>query len=155
MMGEKISLGVLLPLRLYVGGFMLKQGLEKLSADFLGPGGLTKQLEPFASKVFIPGYASFLRSVVYPNEALFAWLVSIGEIGVGISLLLGLMVRFGSLIGMFLMANYYFAIGSIAKGSSQAAVQITFFLSLLAFLYTSAGRFFGIDQVLKKRFRRS
>jgi thiosulfate dehydrogenase [quinone] large subunit len=154
-MAEKISLGVLTPLRLYVGAFLLKQGMEKASGDFLGQGMLAKQIEASISKAFIPAYASFLESVVLPHERLFVILVTLGEIGVGLSLLLGLLTRFGSLVGMFLMLNYYLAIGSVARGGSQAGVQISFFLAQLTFLTTSAGRHWGLDRYLKKRYPRS
>jgi uncharacterized membrane protein YphA (DoxX/SURF4 family) len=154
-MGEKIPLALLVPLRLYIGGFMLNQGFQKLSGDFFGSGELTKFLGASVSKIFVPGYGSFLGSVVFPNEGLFAFLVVAGEIGVGVSLILGLMVRVGAVVGMFLMANYYIAIGSVAGGGSQAGVQIAFFLAELAFLQASAGRFLGIDRHMKKKFPRS
>ena len=67
-MSEKTPLSLLLPLRLYIGGFMLVQGFRKLAGNFLAEGGLTKFLDATAPSVFIPGYGSFLKSVVYPHE---------------------------------------------------------------------------------------
>src|SRR5689334_13207245 len=45
-------------------------------------------------------YADFLTSVVQPNAQLFSYLVTLGEWTAGILLLLGLLTRFGGIVGM-------------------------------------------------------
>src|SRR5579884_3101309 len=47
-------------------------------------------------------YRHFLQGTVLPNAALFGKLVTLGEWGVGLSLLLGLLVPLGAVTGMWL-----------------------------------------------------
>jgi thiosulfate dehydrogenase [quinone] large subunit len=54
-------------------------------------------------------YASFLKNVVVPNAALFSYLVTFGEILVGIALILGLFTGIAAFFGGFMNASYIFA----------------------------------------------
>ena len=54
-------------------------------------------------------YAAFLKSVVVPNAALFSYLVTFGEILVGVALILGLFTGIAAFFGGFMNASYIFA----------------------------------------------
>jgi len=54
-------------------------------------------------------YASFIRDVALPNAKVFSYLVSFGEVLVGISLILGLFTVVGLLAGGFMNLNYMLA----------------------------------------------
>ena len=51
-------------------------------------------------------YASFLNAVVAPNASLFATLVALGELAVGLGLLVGLLTGIAAFFGVFMNANY-------------------------------------------------
>lgn len=54
-------------------------------------------------------YAGFLESVVVPNAALFAYLVTFGEILVGLGLIFGLFTGIAAFFGGFMNASFIFA----------------------------------------------
>src|SRR5215216_4242282 len=54
-------------------------------------------------------YAGFLKNVVVPNAALFSYLVTFGEILVGVALILGLFTGIAAFFGGFMNASYIFA----------------------------------------------
>lgn len=54
-------------------------------------------------------YASFLSNVALPNAALFSYVVTFGEILVGIALILGLLTGIAAFFGGFMNASYLLA----------------------------------------------
>lgn len=50
-------------------------------------------------------YGSIIENVVLPNFTAFAWLIFLLELGVGLSLLLGLFTRVGAFVGLILSLN--------------------------------------------------
>lgn len=54
-------------------------------------------------------YAAFLKNVVVPNAAAFSYLVTFGEILVGVALILGLFTGIAAFFGGFMNASYIFA----------------------------------------------
>lgn len=54
-------------------------------------------------------YADFLRGVVLPNAKLFGYLVTFGEILVGVALILGLFTGVAAFFGGFMNANFLLA----------------------------------------------
>lgn len=72
-------------------------------------------------------YAWFLTNVALPNAALFSYLVTFGEILVGIALILGLFTGIAAFFGGFMNANYLLA-GTIS--SNPVLIILTMFLVL-------------------------
>lgn len=112
---------VWLGVRLYVGYQWLEAGWGKLTnpagvwvGDKAGAaltgfvnGALTKAA---GERPDVTGwYADFLRGVVLPNAKLFAYLVTFGEILVGIALILGLFTGIAAFFGGFMNANFLLA----------------------------------------------
>jgi thiosulfate dehydrogenase [quinone] large subunit len=54
-------------------------------------------------------YARFLESVVIPNTTLFSYLVTLGEILVGLGLIFGLFTGIAAFFGGFMNASFLFA----------------------------------------------
>lgn len=119
--------------------------------------------EPFSAEMldFIgfalrrPGFAmyhGFLRTVVVPHATLFSVLVMVGELVAGVLLLTGTMTRLGAAIAMLLFLNYMWAKGRWfwSPDSEDAAV----FFSALVVLLGAAGRAFGFDVLLARRWPR-
>lgn len=96
-------------------------------------------------------YQPFLEHVVLPNSEIFAALVTTGEACVAVSLLFGVATRLGAAVAMWLTLNY-----SLLYGQSflvPAGNTLNFWVSFL-FLVMAAGRAFGVDYWLHRRWPR-
>lgn len=147
---ERTYLAYLIPLRLWIGGYLLYQGIRKYLRDFPHSDWIGRQIGDLSKVELYPWYQSFLADVVVPNKELFGYLVMYGEILVGLCLVLGLLTRLSALVGLFMLANYYFGPG-MARGGAVLGQQQTFLVSLLVILLANPGRTFGIDGFLFKR----
>jgi uncharacterized membrane protein YphA (DoxX/SURF4 family) len=140
-------------LRIYLGVILFITVLGKLTRD-----------EPFATEMLgflggvvrrgaFPWYTAFIQQVVVPHASLFSYLVMTGELFAAISLLTGAITRLGALMAMSLFLNYMLAKARMfwSPDSEDAAV---FFIALVVFL-GRAGRVWGVDALLAKRWPRS
>lgn len=93
-------------------------------------------------------YASFLESFVLPNVELFNILVPVGELLVGIGLILGVFTRFSSLMGAFLNFSFLFA-GTISVNPNLIIMEFIIIAS-----GPNAGRY-GIDYYLQSLLSKS
>jgi len=150
--------------RVYVGYEWLTAGWEKLTGHSISIGsfGETSKGGPWvwsghdgaALKGFIAGavaqtkgtnpavqswYAAFLQSFVLPHAALFAYLVTFGEVLVGIALILGLLTGIASFFGVFMNLNYVLA-GTVSTN------PILGFLALFLVLAWRIGGYYGLDR---------
>ena len=145
--------GWLVILRVYAGFFWLVHGLPKFlnPAMFMPPNGYMGQMIAHASQTSTGFYHDFLVNVVTPNIGLFAELVRLGEVLVGISLILGFLTPLGGLVGCFLALNYMAASGdfhsAMGFGSLNAAALVLSFLAVVLPL----GRVAGIDALLVRK----
>jgi thiosulfate dehydrogenase [quinone] large subunit len=138
-------------LRVYLGAVFLISAIPKLRGDFTP--GLRAFLEGTALERSHVFYRGFLQDVVLPNPQLFAALVTGGELLVGVLLILGLMTRLSAAGALLLTLNYMFAKGAWpwTPSSNDAA----FAAISLALVIGAAGRTFGLDSMLAKRWPRS
>jgi uncharacterized membrane protein YphA (DoxX/SURF4 family) len=143
---------LLLILRLHLGVILIITVLGKIlrsepfSVEMLG------FLNGFAMRNASPWYQHFLQQVVIPHATIFSYLIIIGEVIAGLSLLFGVGTRMGAAIAMFLFLNYLFAKGRLfwSPDSEDAAV----FFSALVCCLGAAGRVWGIDVYLARRWPR-
>ncbi len=84
-------------------------------------------------------YAAFLQSVVLPHAAVFAYLVTFGEVLVGIALILGLLTGIAAFFGVFMNLNYILA-GAVSTN------PILGFLALFLILAWRIGGYYGLDR---------
>ena len=98
-------------------------------------------------------YREFLQEVVLPNARVFAVLVTSGELLVGVLLIVGLLTRLSATVALLLTLNYMLAKGAWpwTPSSNDAA----FAAISLALVIGAAGRTFGMDSMLAKRWPRS
>ena len=155
---RKHQLGVAI-LRVGVGIIFLWAGLEKViggggewsAAGFLGFGTGGSLGWPFVTGEIAEG------TIFNPTQSLWAGmadnetamtvinlLVPWGQIGIGVSLILGLLTRFGAAMGtlmmlFFFLAAWDFEFGVVNQHLTYALV--TFFLG-----YIGSGNFFGLDR---------
>lgn len=128
----------ILALRIILGALFLYAGLDKLLNDFSATGYLLYA----TSGPFKDIYENLTDSVVVDN------LVIWGEILIGGSLLLGVFVRFASLMGAIMMGLFYLSVLPPEHGYiTEHIIYIVAFYILGAF---SAGKIFGVDKYLTK-----
>jgi len=124
-MKETTYLWHIVPLRLWIGYFLLQQGTRKFERDFPQGDWITRQIGNL-DKVEIYGwYKSLLVDFVVPNRELFGNLVMWGEILVGFCLVVGLLTRFSAIIGLFMLVNYSLGPG-MARGGAVLSTPLTF-----------------------------
>ncbi|MEO8955232.1 MAG: DoxX family protein [Ktedonobacteraceae bacterium] len=152
--------------RLYVGYEWLIAGLEKMfGRDFTigstfgkvsGSPWVFSAHDGAAIKGFVTGalaqssgphpavqgwYASFLQTVVLPNAGLFAYMVTFGEVLVGIALILGLLTGIAAFFGVFMNLNYLLA-GTVSTN------PILGFLALFLILAWRVAGYYGLDSYI-------
>ena len=135
-------------LRVYTGVFFVVHGYGKISGGTFSNGmvGFLNSQENMYG-----WYRSIVESVILPNSGLFAFLVSWGELAVGISMILGLATRYGAIAGAFMLANFWWAKGmSIMAGQNHDFMWVMIFI-VLAGLH--AGRTMSLDERLVGKYR--
>lgn len=149
-LSERTYLWHIALLRLYVGYYLLSQGLRKYQRGFAGTDWIGRQIGDLANVDLLPWYRTFLTDYVVPHREIFGYLVTAGEIGVGAALLLGFMTRLSAFVGLFMMINYYLGPG-MARGGVTMAQQQIFMVSLSIIFLSNAGRSLGLDALLYRR----
>lgn len=140
---------VWLLIRLYVGWQWLSAGLEKIQSPvWVGEkagvalnGFLMNSLTKTAGAHpdVQMWYAAFIRDFVLPNKVLFSYLVSYGELLVGIALILGIFTAIAALFGSFMNMNYLLA-GTVSINPILLILEI-----LLIIAWKTAG-WIGLDR---------
>lgn len=140
---QKVSL---LIARLSMGWFFLYAGFVKvINPDFSAAGYILQThhlvglYQWFASPAILP-IINFLN----------AW----GQVAIGLALIVGLLTRFTSGVGIFLMVMYYIPVLNFPLAGQHGYIiddhilYIATFLILIAF---NAGKIWGVDGVLSRR----
>jgi thiosulfate dehydrogenase [quinone] large subunit len=136
-------------IRIYVGWEWLNAGLEKVQspmwvgdksgaalAGFLqGSLAKTAGAHPDVSS----WYASFLSGIVMHNLSLFSYLVTYGEILVGIALILGILTGVAAFFGAFMNMNYLLA-GTVSTN------PVLLLLEILLILAWKVAGWWGLDR---------
>lgn len=150
---ERTYLWYVVPLRLWIGYYLLQQGIRKYQRDFPNTDWIGKQIGELDKVNIYPWYRSFLVDIVVPNRELFGNLVMWGEILVGVCLVLGLLTRFSAIVGLFMLINYFLGPG-MARAEvtpSSLAQQQTFIVSLVVIALSNPGRTLGLDALLFRK----
>ncbi|MGG4104231.1 DoxX family membrane protein [Paenibacillus lautus] len=134
--------------RLYLGYSWLMSGLKKLTAEawtgseagaaiqgFVG-GALAKAEE---GKDVTGWYASFLEGFVLPNAKLFSYMVSFGEVLVGLGLILGLLTGIAAFFGGLMNASFLFA-GTVSSN------PLFFILATWLVMAWKVAGWYGLDR---------
>ena len=140
-------------LRIYLGVILFITVLGKLTRDTPFATEMLGFLNGVARRGALSWYTDFIQQIVIPHATLFSYFVMTGELVAAISLLTGTATRIGALIAMFLFLNYMLAKARMfwSPDSEDAAV---FFIALVVFL-GRAGRVWGVDSLLARRWPRS
>jgi len=149
-LSERTYLWHVVLMRLWIGFYMLYQGIRKYNRDFPHTDWIGTQIGDLNKVELYPWYKSFLMEVVIPNKEIFSHLVMWGEILVGACLILGLLTRWTSVVGLFMMVNYIFGPG-MARGGAPLAQQETFAVAFLVFILSNPGRTLGLDGLVFRK----
>ena len=144
---ERTYLWYIAVLRVYVGYYLLMEGVRKFQRDFPKGDWIGRQIGDVAALDLYPWYKKFLLDYVVPHHTTFGYLITAGEIAGVACLLLGLLTRFSALIGLFMLANYYLGPG-MAHGGLVLAHQQIFIIVLAIFVLANPGRALGLDGLL-------
>jgi len=103
------------------------------------------------------GFSNFYEWLALPQNIV--WVDFLNEWGltlIGVSLILGVFVRFSSVLGALIMFLYYLPILSFPYAGDHSYLvdeHIIYIFVLLLFTASKAGRYIGLDKILHKRFR--
>lgn len=97
---------MILLLRVGAGFYILMQGYEKLTGGFAIDGLVSVIRDNQDSPAW---YKALFEIVIAHNLELFKWAVQLGEIAIGLGLILGVMSYTASAFGVFIMVNYILA----------------------------------------------
>jgi thiosulfate dehydrogenase [quinone] large subunit len=86
-------------------------------------------------------YASFLKTFVIPHPALWAYLITFGEVAVGLGLIVGALTGIAAVFGMVMNLNYLLA-GTVSTN------PILGFLAILLILAWRVAGYYGVDRYL-------
>jgi thiosulfate dehydrogenase [quinone] large subunit len=142
--------------RIVAGAVWLNGGIEKLLnpefptqfADSLAAGGFVSQAPPF--------FRDFMEGTVVPNAELFAQVVRVSELALGIALILGLLTNLAAVGSIVLSAMVLLSQGGVRLGTGLGApefITINVLVALLSLLIilSPAAKAFSLDSRLVKR----
>lgn len=143
-------------IRILVGAVWINGGLEKiLNADFpqqfassLQAGGFVSQAPPF--------FQNFMESFVIPNSDVIAQVVRIGELSLGIALILGLLTNLAAIGSIVLSLAIMLSQGGISFGTGLGApgiLNVNMILALMSavVLFSAAAKALSIDFAIAAR----
>jgi thiosulfate dehydrogenase [quinone] large subunit len=143
-------------LRMVVGLWFFKSIVTKIGIGLLGgfipvpvasarwQAVMPKLIAKYAADNPFPSYKAFLLDTVVPHSHVFATLTALGEVGVGIALLFGLLTRLGAFFGMLQVLF-----------SGQQGFHVMLFAMMVVFFFACAGRRWGVDVRLRERWPQS
>lgn len=145
--------GHLLPvafLRVFLGYYYFNQALINLHGEFLSRAYLAEDIRNYIPRTTAPEwYKAALETVVIPNWQFFAVAITVMQLAIGISYIVGYLVRPFSMIAILLGLNLM-----LALGPHQSELQSTFMLIIHFTLgWLGAGRCLGLDYYFYKRRR--
>jgi len=149
-LSERTYLWHVVLMRLWIGYYLLQQGIRKYNRNFPSTDWIGTQIGDLNKVEIYDWYKSFLVDVVVPNKELFGSLVMWGEILVGACILVGLLTRWSAVVGLFMLVNYFFGPG-MARGGASLAQQQTFIVALVMIILSNPGRTLGLDALMFRK----
>lgn len=131
--------------RMAIGVMWLLSLRWKLPPDFAPAHGrgLREWLQLEVQYAAFPLYGQWIETIVLPNFLLFAWLIFLTELCVGLSLLTGTWTRVGALIGGLLSINLGIGLLDVPGEWPWSYAMMVMWHGL--FWVAAAGRLWGID----------
>ena len=89
-----------------------------------------------------------LKGLVLPHDLFFGWAVAIGELAIGVALIVGIATRFSALMGTILMAMLFVSNWSFANGPFNE--QAMYMVILAVIVYVGAGAY-ALDSIVVQK----
>lgn len=123
--------------------------------------GITKILNPEWSAAGYLGNSSVLPELYawFANASNIGWVDILNKWGlllIGISLILGLLVRFSASLGALMMFLYYLPLVTFPYVGDHSYIvddHVVYIFVLILFATIGAGRFYGFDKIIQDRKR--
>ena len=132
--------------RLIVGSMWWQQSLWKVPPNFDGLRYWTEQMVEHAAFAI---HAQLVKTIVLANFVPFAYMVYFAEVAVAVSLILGLFVRAGAVVGGLLILNLYF--GLYRSPAEWPWTYVFLILLMVLFAFGRYGRCLGADALIVAR----
>jgi uncharacterized membrane protein YphA (DoxX/SURF4 family) len=150
-MNERIPLAFLVPLRLFCGVILVLEGWSKFQGDWLHGAPILNSLDGWvnAQKTY-----HFFLPVVQTARAhpkIFGTLVTVGELVIGASMVLGILTRLSAFLGAVMLFSFAFGAGQSPVPPGNALLMGAIFV---LFIFAPPGRVLGFDQTLRTRMPR-
>jgi len=150
-MNERYPTAVLLPLRLLMGVMLAYTGYQKFVGGWLHGDALLKTLNGWIDggktyQFFLP-----MIETARAHPKIFGTLVTVGELVIGAALVLGLLTRLFSFLGMVMLFSFGLGAG---QGLAPPGNAIVMGAVLFTFVFAPPGRVLGLDQALRARLPR-
>lgn len=143
--GQTVPLWVFAIVRWYLGIGFLRAASNKVGSNWTSWPGAMRFFVGLQLRHGYSFYRPFGEHVVLAHVNVFAPLVAVTELLVGLTLLLGLGTRLAAGAGLFLIVNYMLAFG---ETPISAANDAAFFWALAVVFAANAGRALGLDAYL-------
>jgi thiosulfate dehydrogenase (quinone) large subunit len=150
-MTERFPLAYLFPLRILFGFILVLSGWAKLQGDWLHGTPLATLLGNWLAADKPYGFFLPMVRLAYAHPKIFGTLVTIGELTVGLSLLLGVLTRISAALAAVML--FSFALGG-GQGLSPPGNALLMAAVCVLFVLAPPGRFLGIDAGLRNRLPR-
>jgi uncharacterized membrane protein YphA (DoxX/SURF4 family) len=138
--------------RIATSVFFLLFGEYKVAGPGFANGGFQNYLQDFIANGAVSFYRPFLSGFVLPHAVLFGYVVGVWELLVGISLLLGLWVRPGCVLGVLFLVNMLLSTwwepghgAPIWRYFGAELDHLPLLLLFIIFFAADAGRVWGLD----------
>jgi thiosulfate dehydrogenase (quinone) large subunit len=138
-------------LRLYAGWQWLESGLGKINSPAWTGSNAGAAVTGFVNGALAKTggdhpdvqawYAWFLQNVTLPNARLFSFLVTWGEILVGVALIIGLFTGIAAFFGAFMNINYLLA-GTVSSN------PVLFVIAIFLLLAWKTAGWLGLDRIV-------
>lgn len=138
--------------RIATSVFFLLFGEYKVAGPGFAHGGFQTYLQDFIANSAVSFYRPVLAELILPHAVVFGYVVGIGELLIGISLLIGFWVRPASILGVVFLVNMML---STWWGPGHGAPVWRYFgaeldhlpllLLFIIFFAADAGRVWGLD----------
>jgi len=138
--------------RVLTAVFFLLFGEYKVTGPGFAHGGFQTYLQEYISTTAVGFYRPFLSGVILPHAVFFGYMAGVVELVIGISFLLGLWVRAGSILGVLWLTNLtlctWWGAGHgvpIWRYFGAELDHLPLLLLCVVFYGADAGRVWGLD----------
>ncbi len=138
--------------RIATSVFFLLFGEYKVAGPGFAHGGFQTYLQDYIADSSVSFYRPFLSGLILPHAVFFGYVVGIVELFIGISLLLGLWVRAGCIVGVLFLVNMLLATWwgpghgvAFWRYFGAELDHLPLLLLLIVFYVADAGRVWGLD----------